>query len=262
MDYEAVLLTKEKGVGILTLNRPQVLNALSQTMTREIRQAALEVKQDKDIRVLIVTGAGDKAFCAGRDLKEYDGYELNAIEDWERRAQPGGAFFDLVEMPKPVIAAVNGYALAGGMELALACDIRYASERATFGLFEIRRGIYPGAGATWRLTPLVGKGWATQLVLSGEAIDAREAERIGLVNRTVPHDQLMPTVMELAAKIANLSPVALMLAKAAITQAWEPYERTGYNLCNALRALVEVSEDRKEGVRAFVEKRPPVFKGR
>jgi enoyl-CoA hydratase len=158
-------------------------------------------------------------------------------------------------MPKPVIAAINGYAIAGGLELALACDIRIASDRATFGLYEIRRGFFPGGGATWRLAPLVGRGWAMELILGGESITAEVAERIGLVNRVVPHEKLMTAARELAQKIASRSPAAVMLAKAAINQSMALFEQAGFNISVALRALAETNEDRKEGTRAFLEKR-------
>ena len=182
---------------------------------------------------------------------------LECISDKRRMEKTGN--FGLQEMPKPVVAAINGYALAGGMELALACDIRIASDKATFGLFEIRRGFFPGGGATWRLAPLVGRGWAMELVLAGDTITASEAERIGLVNRVVPHEELMNAAHELAKKIASKSFEAVMLAKAAINQSMEAYERTGFNISVALRSLAETNKDIKEGTRAFLEKRSATF---
>lgn len=259
MTDKTVVLAKEEGIATITLNRPEVLNAINSQLRQDLRAVVEEVKKDKEVRVLIITGAGDKAFCSGRDLKEYSQYTAAPIEDWDSRME-GGANFGLAEVRQPVIAAVNGYAVAGGMELALACDIRIASDKATFGLFEIRRGFFPGGGATWRLAPLVGKGWAMELVLGGDTITAQMAERIGLVNRVVPHEKLMDAARELAQKIAGKSPPAVMLAKAAINQSTEAYERTGFNICAALRALAETNEDAREGTRAFVEKREANFK--
>jgi enoyl-CoA hydratase len=254
MDYKTVILTRDGNIASITLNRPEVLNSMNTRLNQELRAAIDEVKNDKNIRVLIITGAGDKAFSAGRDLKEYSESKATPIEDWEKRIDQGGNF-GLLGMPQPVIAAINGYAVGGGLELALACDIRIASEKATFGLFEIRRGFFPGGGATWRLAPLVGKGWAMELILSGEPITAQVAERIGLVNRTVPHDKLITTVRELAEKIASKSPRAVMLAKAAINQSMEAYERIGFDISMALRALAETNTDIKQSTQAFLEKR-------
>jgi len=259
MTYQTVILVREKGIATITLNRPEALNAFNSQLGQDLRAATEEIKRDKGVRVVIITGAGDKAFCSGRDLKEYSEYGATPIEDWERRLG-GGLPFGIIDVPQPVIAAVNGYAIAGGLELALACDVRIASERATFGLFEIRRGFFPGAGATWRLAPLVGKGWAMELVLSGDTITAQVAERIGLVNRVVPHEKLMDSAHELAGKIASRSAPAVMLAKAAINQAMAAYEQIGFNICVALRALAETNQDAREGARAFVEKRPARFK--
>jgi enoyl-CoA hydratase len=254
MDYKTVVLTRDGKIASITLNRPEVLNAMNTQLNQELRAAINEVKNDKNIQVLIITGAGDKAFSAGRDLKEYSESKATPVEDWEKRIDQGGNF-GLLGMPQPVIAAINGYAVGGGLELALACDIRIASEKATFGFFEIRRGFFPGGGATWRLAPLVGKGWAMELVLSGEPITAQIAERIGLVNRTVQHDKLRATVRELAEKIASKNPQAVMLAKAAINQSMEAYERIGFDISMALRALAETNTDIKQSTQAFLEKR-------
>jgi enoyl-CoA hydratase len=243
MDYKTVVLTRDGKIASITLNRPEVLNAMNTQLNQELRAAINEVKNDKNIRVLIITGAGDKAFSAGRDLKEYSESKATPVEDWEKRIDQGGNF-GLLGMPQPVIAAINGYAVGGGLELALACDIRIASEKATFGFFEIRRGFFPGGGATWRLAPLVGKGWAMELVLSGEPI-----------NRTVQHNKLRATVRELAEKIASKNPQAVMLAKAAINQSMEAYERIGFDISMALRALAETNTDIKQSTQAFLEKR-------
>jgi len=260
MGYKTIILTEEEGIATIILNRPEVHNAMNGQLNRELRAAVEKVKKSKEARVLIITGAGDKAFSAGRDLKEYSGYKATPIEDWAGRTQQG-VNSGLAGMPKPVIAAINGYAIAGGLELALACDIRIASEKATFGLFEIRRGFFPGGGATWRLAPLVGKGWAMELILGGDTITAEVAERIGLVNRVVPQEKLMTAARELAQKIASRSPAAVMLAKAAINQSMAIAEQAGFNISVALRALAETNEDIREGTRAFLEKRSADFKG-
>jgi len=259
MTGKTVLVARENGIATITLNRPEVLNALNTRLNQELRTVMEELKSDRTVRVVIITGAGDRAFSAGRDLKEYSEYKSTPIEDWERRVQ-SGENSGVAGMPQPTIAAINGFAIAGGLELALACDIRISSEKATFGLFEIRRGFFPGGGATWRLAPLVGKGWAMEMLLGGDTITADVAERIGLVNRIVPHDQLMPAVRELARKIADKSPAAVRLAKAAINQAMAAYERTGFDITVALRSLAETNEDIREGTRAFVEKRAADFK--
>jgi enoyl-CoA hydratase len=254
MSYETITVTRENLVTTITLNRPEVHNAMNRPMNQEIRNALEKLKTDKDSRVLIITGAGDKAFSAGRDLKEYSESKTTPIDVWATQVGQG-ALTGVAAMPKPVIAAINGYAIGGGLELALGCDIRIASQKATFGLYEIRRGFFPGGGATWRLAPLVGKGWAMEMILGGESIDAPTAEKIGLVNRVVPHDQLMKSAQELAERIASRSPAAVLLAKQAINQAWSAYEATGSNIGIALRALAETNEERLEATRAFLEKR-------
>jgi enoyl-CoA hydratase len=259
MAYKTIILSEEEGIATITLNRPEVHNAMNQQLNDELRKAVQEVKKSKEARVLIITGAGDKAFSAGMDLKEYSEKKDTTVEDWVGRSEQGGSF-GLAGMPKPVIAAINGYAIAGGLELALACDIRIASEKATFGLYEIRRGFFPGGGATWRLAPLVGKGWAMEMILSGESITAEVAERIGLVNRVVPHEELMTNTRELAQKIASKSLAAVILAKGAINQSLALFEQVGSNISIALRSLAETNEDAREGTRAFLDKREAEFK--
>jgi len=256
---KTIVVAKEDKIATVTLNRPEALNAMNTQLNGELRAALAELKNDRAVRVVIVTGAGDRAFSAGRDLKEYSQYTATPIEDWERRIQQG-EHSGMAGMPHPTIAAINGFAIAGGLELALSCDIRIASEKATFGLFEIRRGFFPGGGATWRLPPLVGKGWAMELLLGGDTIDAATAERIGLVNRVVPHDHLMSATRELAQKIAEKSPAAVRLAKAAINQSMAPYEKVGFDIAMALRSLAETNEDIREGTKAFVEKRDAKFR--
>jgi len=254
MSYQTVLLNKENGIAMITLNRPEVQNALNKQMQEELSAILTELKKDKDTRVMIITGAGDKAFSAGRDLKEYAAAKATPLEVWEGMAGQAATAL-LAQMTKPVIAAINGYAIGGGLELALACDIRLASDRATFGFYEIRRGFFPGGGATWRLSPLVGKSWAMEMILGGEGIDAATAEKIGLVNRMVPHAELLPAARKLAETIASRSPAAVMLAKQAINQAWSAFEASGANIGVALRALAETNEERAAATQAFVEKK-------
>jgi len=251
MAYETIILTKEEGIATITLNRPQVHNAFNRQLRGELRAASQEVSKDKEVRVVIVTGAGDKAFCSGRDLKEYSARRASPIEEWQTRIEEDPGSFGIGRIPQPVIAAINGYAIAGGLEVALACDIRIASEKATFGLFEIRRGFFPGGGGTWRPPLLIGKGWAMELVLGGDTITAQVAEHIGLVNHVVPHEELMNATQELAKKIASHSPLGVILAKAAINQAMEPLERMGANVGTALRCLAETNEDITEGIKDF-----------
>lgn len=259
-NYEHVLLTKDAAIATITLNRPEAMNAMSSKLQRELRSAVLEADADPSVNVLVITGNG-RAFCAGRDLKEYNNYTLTPIEDWQRRAD-SGAFSYIKNLHKPVIAAVNGHALAGGCELALSCDIRIAGESATFGVPEIDRGVWPGAGATYLLPRLMGLGQALELMLSGKRIDAREAERIGMVNRTVADDKLMEEVHALASEIASKSPLAIKLLKAAVYIGLNADERTTIIATAALRALNDTTTDRVEGVRAFVEKRKATFKGK
>ena len=254
MASDTVLVDHEGSVAIVMLNRPEALNAMNAHLNREFTAALDQLQSHSSVRVIIVTGAGDKAFCAGRDLKEYSEARTTPIEVWAGRSGRGG-IGAVAAMTKPVIAAVNGYAIGGGLELALACDIRIASDTATFGLYEIRRGFFPGGGATWRLPPLVGKGWAMEMILSGEPIDATTAERIGLVNRVVPNKELMKSALALAQKIAAHSPAAVLLAKQAVIQAMAAQEASGASIGAALRALAETNEDRIQATRAFVDRK-------
>jgi enoyl-CoA hydratase len=257
--YETLLLERRDRVAIITINRPEKRNALN-IKTREEGAALLEdLRSDDSVGVVLFTGAGDKAFIAGADIAEFEG--RTAIT--QREVMLGRSLFTAIDtFTKPVIAMINGYCLGGGCELALACDIRVASETASFGQPEINLGIIPGGGGTQRLTRLVGEGKAMELILTGEIIDAKTAFSIGLVNHVVPHDQLKAKTMEIANRIADKSPVALRLAKDAVKAA------SRSNLDEGLRREVDLfslcfsSEDKDEGVRAFLEKRKPVFKGK
>lgn len=257
--FETLLLERRERVAIITINRPDKRNALN-IKTREEGAALLdELRSDDSIGVVVFTGAGDKAFIAGADIAEFAGRTAIMQRDVMTRAS---LFTAIDTFPKPVIAMVNGYCLGGGCELALACDIRIASETASFGQPEINLGIIPGGGGTQRLTRLVGEGKAMEMILTGEIIDAKTAFAIGLVNHVVPADQLVATTMEIANRIADKGPVALKLAKEAVKTASRSLLDEGLRREVDLFALCFSTEDKVEGVKAFLEKRKPAFKGR
>ena len=257
--YESILIERRDRVATITINRPEKRNALN-IQTRAEGAAALdELSQDDSVRVVIFTGAGDKAFVAGADIAEFAGRTALA----QRAVMLDRGLFNAVDtFPKPVIAMVNGYCLGGGCELALACDIRIASETASFGQPEINLGIIPGGGGTQRLTRLVGEGKAMEMILTGEIINAQEAFRLGLANHVVPADQLQTKTMEVANRIAEKSPVALRLAKEAVKAASRSNLDEGLRREVDLFALCFSSEDKDEGVSAFLEKRKADFKGK
>jgi enoyl-CoA hydratase len=257
--YESILVERRERVAIITINRPEKRNALN-IQTRAEGAAALdELRADEAVRVVIITGAGDKAFIAGADIAEFA--ERTAITQREVMLERG-LFNAFDTFPKPVIAMVNGYCLGGGCEVALACDIRVASDKASFGQPEINLGIIPGGGGTQRLTRLVGEGKAMEMILSGEIISAEEAFRIGMVNHVVPADQLEAKTMEIANRIAEKSPIALRLAKEAVKIASRSNLDEGLRREVDLFALCFSSEDKDEGVKAFLEKRKAEFKGK
>ena len=257
--YETILLERRGPVAVVTINRPEKRNALN-IQTRAEGAAALdELRADDAVRVVVLTGAGDKAFIAGADIAEFA--QRTAIGQREVMLEP--SLFNAIDgFPKPIIAMVNGYCLGGGCEVALACDIRVASEKASFGQPEINLGIIPGGGGTQRLTRLVGEGKAMEMILTGEIIDAAAALGIGLVNHVVPADQLEAKTMEIANRIAEKSPIALRLAKEAIKIASRSNLDEGLRREVDLFALCFSSEDKDEGVKAFLEKRKPEFKGK
>jgi len=259
MNFETLLTAVEDGVGIITINRPDRRNALNAAVRREIIAALDAWRDDDDVRVVVFTGAGEKAFIAGADIAEFA--ERTALEQREVMQQRR-VFDEIAAYPKPTIAMINGFALGGGCELALACDIRVAARSAKFGQPEIRLGLIPGGGGTQRLPRLVGSGRALRLILTGDLIDAAEAERIGLADVVVEDAELRARTLELARSMAAHSPVALRLAKAAVAAAWEAPMSAALTHERELFITAFASEDMREGVAAFLEKRAPVFRGR
>jgi enoyl-CoA hydratase len=257
--YETLLFEKRDRVGIITINRPDKRNALN-IKTREEGAALLdELRNDTSINVVVITGAGDKAFIAGADIAEFAGRTAMM----QRDVMTARSLFTAIDtFPKPIIAMINGYCLGGGCELALACDIRIASETASFGQPEINLGIIPGGGGTQRLTRLVGEGRAMEMILTGEIIDAKSAYQIGLVNHVFPPDVLQAKTMEIANRIAEKSPIALSLAKEAVKLASRSLLDEGLRREVDLFALCFSTDDKNEGVSAFLEKRKPEFKGK
>jgi len=258
--YKTLIYEKKDTIGVLTINRPEKLNALSNELIDELAQFLDEMENDEELRILVITGAGEKAFVAGADIQELVDRDALLGRKVSRTRQE--IFSRIENLPIPVIAAVNGYALGGGLELALACSIRICSDRAQFGAPEVKLGIIPGDGGTQRLPRLVGLGRAMEIVLTGDFIDAQEAYRIGLVNQVISHDELMEKAMALAQKIAKRPPLAVRYAKEAVNRSQEGDAISGYALESYLHALTCTTEDKKEGVKAFLEKRKGTFKGK
>ncbi len=259
MNYETILTTLQDGVLEITLNRPEQLNAINAKCREELMQVFLAARDDPAQRVLLITGAG-RAFSAGADLKDGSVTEP-PVESVESRWW-GDYRSTLASLGKPSIAAVNGFALGGGFELALACDLRLAANEAAFAAPEINLGSMPAGGATQRIARLAGLGRAMELVLLGERIDAAEAHRIGLVNRVVAADELLPTARAWAKKLAAKAPLALKYAKEAVNKSTDLSIEDGIRLEAYLGGVLRATEDRKEGIAAILEKRKPVFHGR
>jgi len=264
MEYEDIIYSKEKGIATITFNRPDKMNSFSPAMNRSIKQAIDDAAKDDNVRVLVITATG-RAFCAGADVKAMAG----GFEQPGGRRKGTNVDAENIQLPavlqkfeKPIIAAINGVAVGGGLDFACACDIRIASDKARFAEVFIRRGLIPAMGGTFFLPRLVGIDKACQLIWTGDMIDAKEAERIGLVTKVVPHEELESATKELAEKLAKGPPLAIKKAKQAI------YEGLGMDLPSTLQYVGELvkdlwdSEDHKEGAIAFVEKREPVFKGK
>jgi enoyl-CoA hydratase len=260
MNYQTLLVEARNRIAFVTINRPDKLNALNEQAKAELKQAFERLRDDADVDVVILTGSGEKSFVAGTDIKELT--ELNSGSG-RSFSEGGQAVFNLIEnLVKPVIAAVNGYALGGGCELALACHIRFASENARFGQPEVNLGIIPGYGGTQRLARLVGKGKAMEMILTGDQIDAHEALRIGLVNKVVPQAELLKAAEELAAKITTKGQLAVRTALKAVNATHETSLSDGQTLEARLFGDSCGTQDFKEGTRAFLEKRKPAFKNK
>jgi enoyl-CoA hydratase len=258
-DLETLLVSVEDGIAIIVVNRPDKRNALNATVRSELVRALDELRDDGNARVVIITGAGDKAFVAGADINEFA--QRTPVE--QRAVMTGrNVYNEIAAFPKPVIAMINGYALGGGCELALACDIRVAARAAKLGQPEIKLGIIPGGGGTQRLPRLVGTGTALRLILTGEMIDAVDAEKIGLVDVVVENDELHNKTLELARAMAAHSPLTLRLAKAAVQAAEEMPLSAGLALERELFVTAFGSDDKREGVAAFLEKRAARFTGK
>jgi len=255
MAYENIVFEKEENIAVITFNRPEAMNALNNQTRAEFGAAIAEVADDDEIKVLILTGSG-KSFVAGSDIKEFNKTTPFGAHNIKRLGE-------MVEkLEKPVIAAVNGFCLGGGCEIAMGCDIIIASEKAKFGQTEINIGIIPGGGGTQRLQRLIGPCRAKELIFTGDIIRAEEADRIGLVNRVVPMDELMQTAKEVAQKIATKSAAALKLAKQAVNYGQQSTLESGLRYEYEMYALSLTLEDKAEGVNAFLEKRKPKFVGR
>lgn len=259
MGFETLIVSVEEGIGTITLNRPEVLNALSTQVFSELSQAAQNLADDEAVRVIIITG-GDKVFAAGADIR---GMVNSSVLDVALEGRPSQKAFQLIEnIPKPVIAAVAGYALGGGCELTLVCDVRIAADNAKFGLPEITLGILPGAGGTQRLPRLIGAGKAKELIFSGDFIDAQEALRVGLANKVVPAEELMSEAKRLAKRFASRGAVALRMAKSAVNEGLRMDLAAGLQYEHKCFSLLFATQDQKEGMQAFLEKRKPKFQGK
>ncbi len=260
MDFSTLLYTVRERIAVVTINRPDKLNALNATAKSELRELLTALKGDTSVDVIIITGAGEKAFVAGTDIVELT--ELNG-ESGKEFSATGQEVFDMIEdLGKPVIAAVNGYALGGGCELALACHIRLASEKARFGQPEVTLGIIPGYGGTQRLARTIGRGRAMEMILTGAQVDAAEALRIGLVNKVFPPADLMPRAIAMAEVISSFGQGAVRMALKAVNATQEVGLGEGQKLEAALFGACCNTEDFHEGTTAFLQKRKPVFKNR
>ena len=260
MERETILYSLEDGIATVTLNRPGTMNAISRKLLQELGGILDMIAQDTDARVVLITGAGEKSFCTGADLKERAGMRPEEVKSFLKTI--GKVFTAIEQFSKPVIAAVNGFAFGGGLELAMAADIRLAADSATMGLTETRLAIIPGAGGTQRLPRLVGKGKAKELIFTGRRIAAGEARQIGLVNHVYPLDRLMEESRKLAAMISAGGPIAVQQAKKAINRGLETTLAAGLKVESEAYWVCVPTQDRIEGLTAFREKRKPVYKGR
>ena len=260
MEFKYIIYEKSEGIATITLNRPEALNALSKEVINEVLQALEDIRADENIRVVVLTGAGEKAFSAGADIKTMKG--MNALKGRELSLMGARLCSALENLEKPVIAAINGYALGGGLEVAMACDLRVTSDRARMGQTEINIGLIPGWGGTQRLTRLIGKTKAKELVFTGKMIDAKTAEQLGLVNMVFSADEFREKVREFAKELTTKAPVALKVAKELIDKGADISLDAAIALEREGIGVVSSTEDLQEGVSAFTEKRKPEFKGK
>ena len=259
MSLKNIILEREEDSALITINRPRFLNALNRSTLKELTDAFAQLNGDQGVRVIIITGSG-KAFIAGADISEMKEYTPEQARDF---SEMGHMTMDAIQNTgKPVIAAVNGFALGGGFELALACDIILASETAKLGLPEVNLGLIQGFGGTQRLSRLAGKALAKELIFTGDAISAERAYEMGIVNRLFPPDELLPEAKKMAQNIAQKGPIALKLAKRAIDSGYNRELAEGCELEKAAFVESFTTSDSKEGMKAFLEKRKPVFKNR
>ena len=253
-DYKTITYEKEGRIAIFTVNRPEVLNAINLRVRQELTEAMTDFRDDTDLWVGIVTGAGDRAFSAGADIKEISTPDAEAQQSDIMRG---------FELWKPLVAAIHGYCLGGGLELALACDILIAADNSSFGFAEIQRGWMPGWGGTQKISRGVPRAWASEILLMAKFIDAQEAYRMGLINKVVARDQLMSTAKEWAGTIAQAAPLGVRAAKEAMIRGYDMTLEQGFKLEAEVTArVIKSSEDREEGRKAFLEKKKPVWKGR
>jgi enoyl-CoA hydratase len=258
MDFSTLQITFDNNIFTITINRPEKLNALNKRVLNELEQAMQSVYDDTNIKAVIITGQGSKAFVAGADISEF--MELSGEEGAALARKGQEIFFKIENCPKPVVAAVNGFALGGGCELAMACHFRLASDTAKFGQPEVNLGLIPGYGGTQRLAMLVGKGKAMELIMTGNTIDAVEAKELGLVNYVTSAENLLEKTKEILNVILTKSPVAVSKVIKAVNTFYEP-DKNGFNEEIKLFGEVFTSDDKKEGTTAFIEKRKPAFKG-
>ncbi|NSL87133.1 crotonase [Chitinophaga sp. Mgbs1] len=260
MNFETLLYQQDGFIGTLTINRPQALNALNKQVLAELKSFAMQARQTKDLRVLIITGAGDKAFVAGADIKSMQGMSPSEAQAFSLMAQD--TFNAIEALPFAVIAAVNGFALGGGCELALSCDVIFASEKAKFGLPEVTLGLLPSFGGTQRLPRAIGLYKAREIVFSGDFYTAAACKELGFVNHVVAHEELLNEVEKLACTIASRSPVAIGRAKQSLNAGFEIHIDEGFKQEAALFGELFNTEDHKEGIAAFIEKRKATFAGK
>lgn len=259
LEKQILLSVSEEGVATITLNRPEAANALSLQMLYEFHEAIQEVKFDPNVRCVVITGAGEKVFCAGADLRERAG--MDPVQVKKTVSLIRGNVNDIELLPQPVIAALNGSAFGGGLEIALACDIRISADHVKMGLTETSLAIIPGAGGTQRLPRLIGKGRAKELIYTARRITAQEAEKIGLVEYVVPYSELQNKALQIASEIAKNGPIAVQQAKFAIDKGIEVDIQNGLSIEQKAYEVIIPTKDRLEGLQAFKEKRPPQYRG-